>query len=87
VWYSTRIDDAGRVALAKIDARLATVWRSEIPLSESNFSRPLVTWWLPTHLVIVGTQQVEQNGATRQLPYLVSINLALGTVQSTPLAN
>jgi len=87
VWYSTRIDDAGRVALARLDAKLATVWRSELPLSESNFSWPLVTWWLPTHLVIVGTQQVEQGGATQQIPYLVSINLALGTVQSTPLAN
>lgn len=87
VWYSTRIDDAGRVALARLDARLATVWRAEIPLSESNFSRPLATWWLPTHLVIMGTQQVDQDGAKLHMPYLVSVNLSLGTVQSAPLAN
>jgi hypothetical protein len=85
VWHSTRIDDAGRLALARLDARLATVWRSELPLSEPGTFNLFATWWLPAHLVVVGNQQYEQDGATRQAPTLVSIDLARGGVQSVRL--
>jgi hypothetical protein len=85
VWHSNRIDDAGRLALARLDARLATVWRSELPLSEPGTFNLFATWWLPAHLVVVGNQQYEQDGATRQAPTLVSIDLARGGVQSVRL--
>ncbi len=85
VWHSTRIDDAGHIALARLDASLTTVWHSELPLSESNFSRPISTWWLPTHLVMIGTQQVEENGGTLHVPFLVSVDLSNGSLQSARL--
>jgi hypothetical protein len=85
VWHSTRIDDAGRVALTRLDADLAPRWRVELPLSESNMTRPLATWWLPGYLVVVGTQQVVDEGVTMQVPYLVSVELVSGRLQSARL--
>ena len=85
VWHSTRIDDAGMLALARLDAGLATVWRSELPLSEPGTFDLFATWWLPAHLVVVGNRQYEKDGATMQAPTLVSIDLARGAVQSVRL--
>jgi len=86
VWHSTRLDDAGRLALARLDAALQTRWRTELPLSESSTSNPLSIWWLPTHVVVVGTQQIEENGATKHVPHLVSIELASGDMRSVQIA-
>ncbi len=85
VWHSTRIDDAGRLALARLDAGLTTLWRTELPLSEPGTFSLFATWWMPTHLVVVGNQQYEEDGATRQAPTLVSIDLARGGIQSRRL--
>jgi hypothetical protein len=36
VWHSTQIDDAGRLAMTRLDADLKPVWKAELPLSETD---------------------------------------------------
>jgi hypothetical protein len=85
VWHSTRMDSAGRIALARLDENLKTVWKSELPLSETNFVRRLQTWPVPGHLVVVGELQSEDAGVTSRDDYLISIDLANGKVVSRKL--
>lgn len=86
VWHSTRIDDAGRLALTRLDADLKLVWNTELPLSETQTFSPFATWPLPGHLVVMGEQQYEDAGVTRRDPYLVSIDLKTGAMQASKLA-
>lgn len=85
VWHSTRIDDAGRLALTRLDANLAPVWSTELPLSEADTIRRISSWHVPGHLVVMGVQQLEEAGVTRRDPYLVSIDLASGAMQASKL--
>jgi hypothetical protein len=85
VWHSTRIDDAGRLALTRLDADLATAWSTELPLSEVDTVNRIATWPLPGRLVVMGVQQVEEAGVTRRDPYLVSVDLESGAMQSSKL--
>jgi hypothetical protein len=86
VWHSTRIDDAGRLALTRLDANLEPVWSTELPLSEADTVRRVANWQLPGHLVVMGVQQFEDAGVTRRDPYLVSIDLGSGAMQASKLA-
>jgi hypothetical protein len=85
VWHSTRIDDAGRLALTRLDADLKPVWSTELPLSEPDTVRRVATWYLPGHLVVTGVQQVEDAGVTRREPYLVSVDLKSGALHASKL--
>jgi len=85
VWHSTRIDSEGRLALARLDENLKTVWKSELPLSETDMIRRLQTWPVPGHLVVVGELQTEAAGVTSRDEYLVSIDLATGQLASRKL--
>jgi hypothetical protein len=85
VWHSTRIDDAGRLALTRLDADLKTLWSTELPLSEADTVRRVATWPLPGHLVVMGVQHFEEAGVTRRVPYLVSIDLASGAMRAAKL--
>jgi len=85
VWHSTRMDSAGRLALARLDENLQTVWKTELPLSETDMIRRLQTWPVPGHLVVVGELQSEEAGVTHRDDYLVSINLATGKLQARKL--
>jgi hypothetical protein len=86
VWHSTRIDAAGRLALTRLDADLAPLWSTELPLSEADTVRRVANWPLPGHLVVMGVQQVEDAGVTRRHPYLVSIDLQTGAMRAAKLA-
>lgn len=86
VWHSTRIDDAGRLALSRIDGDLKPVWKTELPLSESSTLNRISTWPLPGHLVAMGQLQTEKDGVTSREPQLVSIDLETGSMKSTKLA-
>ena len=86
VWHSTRIDSAGRLALTRLDANLAPVWSTELPLSEVDTVRRIASWHVPGHLVVMGVQQLEEAGVTRRDPYLVSIDLTSGAMQSSKRA-
>lgn len=78
VWHSTRIDDAGRLALTRLDADLKTLWKAELPLSETDIAHHIAYWQLPGHIVVVGEQQIEDAGVTRREPHVVSIDLDNG---------
>ena len=85
VWHSTRIDDAGRLALTRLDANLEPVWSTELPLSEGDTGRRVANWQLPGHIVVMGAQQFEEAGVTRRDPYLVSIDLKNGAMHASKL--
>lgn len=86
VWHNTRIDDAGRLALTRIDAQLKPVWKTELPLSENSMINPISTWSLPGHVVVMGQLQSEKDGVTSREPQLVSIDLKTGAMKSMKLA-
>lgn len=80
VWHSTRIDDAGRLALARLDTKLQTLWTAPLPISESHTGNPVAYWLLPGHVVVLGAQQSVQDGVTLREPHLASVRLADGAV-------
>ena len=82
VWHSTRIDDAGRLALSRIGADLKTAWTAELPLSETDFIDPLRYWQLRGRVVVTGFLNTKEDGVSRREPHLVSIDLATGGVQA-----
>jgi hypothetical protein len=86
VWHSTRMDSAGRLALARLDASLKVLWDAPLPLSESDFIRRVPTWMVPGHVIAVGELQTQDDGGvTHRDDYLVSIELATGKVVSRQL--
>jgi hypothetical protein len=85
VWHSTRIDDAGRMALARLGADLKPLWDTELPLSETDVVRRNSTWQLSGYFVVVGELQSENAGVTSRVPQLVSIDLKSGQIRSAEL--
>jgi hypothetical protein len=86
VWHSTRIDDAGRLALARLDVNLKPLWDTELPFSETDIVRRVATWQVPGHLVIVGElQSTDDGGVTHRDPYLASVALADGKLRARQL--
>jgi hypothetical protein len=86
VWHSTRIDNAGRIALTRFDGALKPVWTTELPFSETSIVRRLQTWPLPGRLVVAGELETEDMGVRRREPYLASIDLANGAVATRNVA-
>jgi len=78
VWHSTRIDDAGRLALTRLDDALHTVWQATLPLSETSIANPVSTWLVDGRLVAMGNEETVVDGALRREQHLVSIDLASG---------
>ena len=86
VWHSTRIDDAGHLALARLGADLKPLWDTELPLSETDVVRHIQTWRLPGYFVVIGELQSEDDGGvTSRAPYLVSVDLKTGALNSRNL--
>jgi hypothetical protein len=86
VWHSTRMDDAGHLALARVDESLHTVWTAELPLSETDAVRRIASWNLPGHVVVVGELRSQDDGGVHHRDqYLVSVDLANGKVASRNL--
>jgi hypothetical protein len=86
VWHSTRIDDAGRLALTRLDGDLKPVWHTELPLSESSSINVISTWPLPGHVAVMGLLQSKDAGVTSRVAQLVSIDLETGEMKWTKLA-
>jgi hypothetical protein len=87
VWHSTRMDDAGRLALARVDESLRVLWKAELPLSETDAVRRIQTWVVPGHILAVGELRTQDDGGVQHRdPYLVSVDLASGAVASRNLA-
>jgi hypothetical protein len=86
VWHSTRMDDAGHLALARLDENLRTLWDTELPLSETDIVRWVVNWQVPGHVVMVGELQfTDDGGVTHRDPYLASVALADGKLRARQL--
>ena len=81
VWHSTRIDNAGRLALTRLDADLQPRWTTELPLSENSTGNPLRSWRLADRIVLAGTRQEVKDGLTLPEPHLVTVQLADGKWQ------
>jgi hypothetical protein len=82
VWHLTRIDSQGRLALTRLDEQLKTLWRAELPLSESGIANPVRTWVVGGHLVAVGNFESESEHMTSREQHLVSVDMATGAVQA-----
>ncbi|MCX7034443.1 MAG: hypothetical protein NT046_10800 [Arenimonas sp.] len=82
VWHRTRIDSAGRLALTRLDDKLRTLWTTELPLSESSITTPVIYWQLPDKVVVMGTLENLQDDVSRQEQYLVAVSLADGKRQA-----
>ena len=78
VWHSTRIDDAGRLALTRLDDALHTVWQATLPLSETSIANPVSTWLVGGRLVTMGNEETVVDGGLRRERHLVSVDLASG---------
>lgn len=78
VWHSTRIDDAGRLALTRLDDTLHAVWQTALPLSETGTVNPVSTWLVPGRLMAMGNEETVVDGVMRRTPHLVSVDLASG---------
>jgi hypothetical protein len=87
VWHSTRIDDAGRMALTRLGADLKPLWDTELPLSETDMVYRISTWRISGYFVVVGELQSENAGVTSRVPQLVSIDLTSGHTRSTVLTD
>ena len=86
VWHSTRIDDAGRLAMTRLDAALKPVWKAELPLSETDSVRQVATWLVPGQLVVVGQLQTEADGVYRRTLQAATLDLKTGAVRNMDLA-
>jgi hypothetical protein len=86
VWHSTRIDDAGRLAMTRLDADLKPVWTAELPLSETDSIRQVATWLVPGHLVVVGQLQTVSDGVHSRTLQAVTIDLKTGALRTMDLA-
>jgi hypothetical protein len=78
VWHSTRIDQAGRLALTRLDDALHPVWQATLPLSETGTANPVSTWLASGRLVAMGNEETVVDGALRRRRHLVSVDLASG---------
>jgi hypothetical protein len=86
VWHSTRMDDAGRLALARLDDSLRTVWTAELPLSESGTANPVMYWLFDDRIAVFGGLRTEAQYVVGRAPHLVSVQLADGRVQGHDLS-
>ncbi len=81
LWSSTRIDEAGRLALTRLDNALKPVWNTELPLSETGTANPVSVWLLPGRLVAMGGEVSVVDGVHGREQHLVSVDLATGRWQ------
>jgi hypothetical protein len=82
VWHSTRMDDAGRLALARLDASLKELWRTELPLSETGTMNPVRFWMTAGHVVALGQLQTEVDYVVGRVPHLVSVGIEDGAMHA-----
>ena len=80
VWHSSRVDDAGRLSLARLDAQLELLWSTELPMSESGTANPVRYWLLGRHVVAMGQWRREIDHQVSRQPHLVSIAMSDGTM-------
>jgi hypothetical protein len=80
VWHSSRMDDAGRLSLTRLDTQLKPLWSTVLPMSESGTANPVRYWLLGDRVVVMGQWSREIDHQVSRQPYLLSIALRDGTV-------
>lgn len=80
VWHSSRMDDAGRLSLTRLNTRLEPLWTIELPLSESGTANRVRYWLLGEHVVAMGQWRREIDHQVSRHPHLVSIAMSDGTM-------
>ncbi len=80
VWHSSRMDDAGRLSLTRLDAQLRPLWTTELPLSESGTANPVRYWLLDKHVVVMGQWSREVDHRVSRHAHLVSIAMGDGAM-------
>lgn len=79
VWHSSRMDDAGRLSLTRLDAQLKPLWTAELPVSESGTANPVRYWLLGDHVVVMGHWSRKTDHQVSRQPHLVSIAMSDGS--------
>jgi hypothetical protein len=85
VWHDTRIDSQGRLAVTRLDAKLKTLWTTELPLSATNNSPAIGSWLLPGRLLVMGARQTVDDGVTSWETHVVTLTLADGASKAWSL--
>ena len=75
VWHVTRMDDIGRLALARVDASLQPVWTTELPLSDNSTGNPVRYWLLGDRIAVMGGLRTEADFVVGNEIHLVSVGL------------
>ena len=78
VWHVTRMDDIGRLALARLDAKLQPLWTTELPLSDNSTGNPVRYWLLGDRIAVMGGLRTEADFIVGNELMLVSVGLADG---------
>ncbi len=86
VWHSTRMDDAGQLALTRLDTQLQPRWTTALPISESGTANSVRYWLLGQQLVVMGHWRREIEHQVSRQPHLVSIALHDGAMVAHNLA-
>lgn len=81
VWHDTRIDSDGVLAVTRLDAKLKTLWTTELPISQTNLSPAVSYWPLPGRLLVLGARQTVEDGATNWETHVVALALNDGAKQ------
>jgi hypothetical protein len=79
VWHDTRIDNAGRLAVTRLDATLKPRWTTELPISETPNSPAVSYWLLPGRLLVMGARETVEDGVTSWETHVASVALADGS--------
>lgn len=80
VWHLSRMDDAGRLSLARVDESLQVRWNAELPLSENDTINPVQYWLVGDRVVVFGGRRTEADFVVGRATMLVSVALADGSV-------
>lgn len=80
VWHSSRMDDAGRLSLTRLDERLQPLWTTELPVSESGTANRVRYWLLGQHVVAMGQWSRKVDHQVSRQPYLVSVAMGDGAM-------
>ena len=75
VWHVTRMDDLGRLALARIDTSLQPLWTTTLPLSDNSTGNPVRYWLLGDRIVVMGGLRTEVDFVVGDELMLVSVGL------------
>jgi len=77
VLHRTRLDEAGRLALTRLDENLKTQWTATLPFHELRNR-----YESPGQLLLYGIVQQTENGVTSSSEHLVALQLDDGKMQS-----